>query len=66
MKKDIHPEYVPCHVTCACGNEFDIYTNRESMRIELCDKCHPFYTGNEKQISAGGRVDKFKKKYGLK
>jgi large subunit ribosomal protein L31 len=66
MKKDIHPEYIPCKVTCACGNSFEIYTNTDTLRIELCDKCHPFYTGNEKTISAGGRVDRFKKKYGLK
>ena len=48
MKKDIHPTYIPCQVTCACGNSFEIYTNTDTLRIELCDKCHPFYTGNEK------------------
>lgn len=66
MKKEIHPDYVPCKVTCACGNTFEIESNTEAMRIDICDKCHPFFTGNEKIVDAGGKVDKFKKKYGIK
>lgn len=65
MKKDIHPNYVDCTVTCACGNEFVIKTNKEAMSIDICNECHSFYTGSEKIMDSAGRVDKFKKKYKL-
>jgi len=65
MKKGIHPEYVKCQVKCTCGHEFEILSTKESLRVEVCDKCHPFYTGQERNIDTGGKVDKFKKKYGL-
>jgi large subunit ribosomal protein L31 len=65
MKKGIHPEYMTCQVTCTCGHTFEILSNRPTLRIEVCDKCHPFFTGKERNIDRGGKVDKFKKKYGL-
>jgi large subunit ribosomal protein L31 len=65
MKKDIHPEYKECKVTCACGNSFEIRTTKEAMTIDICNECHPFFTGSEKIVDAAGRVDKFKKKYNL-
>jgi len=65
MKKEIHPDNKDCQVTCACGNTFAIMTNKESMTIDICNECHPFFTGSEKIVDATGRVDKFKKKYKL-
>ena len=66
MKKDIHPNYVECKVTCACGNSFDTMSNVEELRIDICNECHPFFTGSQKIVDATGRVEKFKKKYNLK
>ena len=65
MKKDIHPEYVDCQVTCACGNSFEIRSTKSELSIDICNECHPFFTGSEKIVDAAGRVDKFKKKYKL-
>ena len=65
MKKDIHPEYVECNVTCACGNTFKTRSNNAEIRLDICSACHPFFTGSEKIVDSAGRVDKFKKKYGL-
>ena len=64
MKKDIHPEYVECTVTCACGNTFTTRSTKKDIRVEICSKCHPFFTGKQKFIDSAGRVEKFKKKYG--
>ncbi|WP_103600275.1 50S ribosomal protein L31 [Campylobacter concisus] len=66
MKKDIHPEYIDCTVTCACGNTFKTKSNKSEIRIDICDKCHPFFTGSEKIVDSAGRVEKFKKKYAQK
>jgi len=66
MKKEIHPEYVECTVTCACGNTFKTKSNKSEIRIDICDKCHPFFTGSEKIVDSAGRVEKFKKKYAQK
>ncbi len=66
MKKDIHPNYVECKVSCACGNSFETMSNVSEMRIDICNQCHPFFTGSEKIVDATGRVEKFKKKYNLK
>jgi len=66
MKKDIHPNYQACEVTCACGNKFEVESTQTAMRLDVCDKCHPFFTCAERMVDATGRVDKFKKKYGLK
>ncbi len=65
MRKGIHPEYVACKVKCACGNEFEVKTTKSEMSIDICNECHPFFTGSEKIVDAAGRVDKFKKKYNL-
>ena len=66
MKKDIHPEYVPCVVTCACGNSFETMSNKAELRIDICSSCHPFFTGRQRDVKAGGRIEKFNKRYGKK
>jgi large subunit ribosomal protein L31 len=66
MRKDIHPDYMTCQVSCACGNSFESRSNKPEMRIDICNECHPFFTGSEKIVDATGRVEKFKKKYNLK
>jgi large subunit ribosomal protein L31 len=65
MRKEIHPDYMECQVKCACGNEFVTKSNKAEMSIDICNECHPFFTGSEKILDAAGRVDKFKKKYNL-
>ncbi len=66
MKTDIQPNYYKAKVTCTCGNEFVTGSTVEEIKIEVCSKCHPFYTGSQKLLlEAGGRVDKFKKKYNM-
>lgn len=65
MKKGIHPEYVECTVTCACGNTFTTHSTKKEIRVEICSKCHPFYTGKHKFVDSAGRIEKFRKKYGL-
>ncbi len=66
MKADIHPAYTDINVTCSCGNEFQTRsTLGEDLTIEVCSACHPFYTGKQKIIDSGGRVDKFRRKYGM-
>ncbi len=65
MKTEIHPKYNVTSVTCACGNKFETGSVKENLRVEICSECHPFYTGKQKFIDAGGRVDKFKKKYNM-
>jgi large subunit ribosomal protein L31 len=65
MKEGIHPEYKKAVVRCACGETFETGSVKEELRVEICSKCHPFFTGRQKFVDTGGRVDKFKKKYGL-
>lgn len=66
MREDIHPQYYKSSVKCACGTEFVTGSTNEEIRVEVCSKCHPFYTGSQKLLlEAGGRVEKFKKKYGM-
>lgn len=66
MKKGIHPEYQDTKVTCACGNTFTVRSNKAELHLEVCDKCHPFFTGSNKiGTKKTGAVDKFNKKYGL-
>ena len=63
MKKDIHPKYYKdARVTCACGNTFTVGAGKESIEVEICSACHPFYSGKEKIVDTLGRVEKFKKK----
>ncbi|WP_456273038.1 50S ribosomal protein L31 [Bacillus sp. AK031] len=66
MKQGIHPAYNKVMVTCACGNEFETGSVEKEVKVEVCSECHPFYTGRQKFADAGGRVDRFNKKYGLK
>lgn len=64
MKADIHPKYVECQVTCACGNKFLSRSVKSEIRTDICSACHPFYTGAAKFVDSAGRVDKFLKRYG--
>ena len=66
MKAGIHPNYVDCTITCACGNVIQTRSTRPEIRVEVCSKCHPFYTGKQKLVDPGGRVDRFNKRFGLK
>jgi len=67
MKDGLHPTYYEASVRCNCGNAFVTGSTKEEIRVEVCSKCHPFYTGSQKLLlEAGGRVERFKKKYGLK
>jgi large subunit ribosomal protein L31 len=63
MKQGIHPEYVETHVTCSCGNTFTTRSVKSELHVELCNQCHPFYTGKQKLVDTGGRVERFQKKY---
>jgi large subunit ribosomal protein L31 len=63
MKQGIHPEYVETKVHCSCGNEFITRGTSESIRVELCNQCHPFYTGKQKLVDSGGRVERYKQRY---
>ena len=65
MKQAIHPKFNVTKVTCVCGNEFETGSVKENIRVEICSECHPFFTGKQKFVDAGGRVDRFKKKYGM-
>ncbi|MBD3386553.1 50S ribosomal protein L31 [candidate division KSB1 bacterium] len=65
MKKEIHPEYEVGTVSCACGNTFEVRSTVGEMKLEICSECHPFFTGKQKFIDTAGRVDKFRRKYGL-
>jgi len=64
VKKDIHPDYVTCAVSCACGNAFETRATKPEIKIDICSNCHPFYTGKQKLVDAEGRVDRFMRKYG--
>jgi len=63
MKKDIHPNYIEAKVRCACGNEFTTGSTKENIRVEICSKCHPFFTGKQKLMDTAGRVERFRRKY---
>lgn len=63
MKPEIHPNYQITTVTCACGNQFETGSTKAELRVEICSNCHPFFTGKQKFVDTGGRVDRFKKKY---
>jgi len=66
MKKDIHPTYKRATVTCICGNIFETRSTIGNLKVEICSKCHPFFTGKQKLVDSAGRVERFKKKYGKK
>lgn len=65
MKQGIHPDYKETTITCACGNVIKTRSTKENIRVEICSKCHPFYTGKQKLVDTGGRVDRFKKRFGM-
>jgi large subunit ribosomal protein L31 len=64
MKEKIHPKYYNAKVRCACGNEFEIGSTQKEIRVEICSKCHPFFTGKQKLVDTAGRVEKFYRRYG--
>ena len=65
MQEAIQPKYYQAKVKCNCGNEFTIGSTQEEIRVEVCSKCHPFYTGQQKSVAARGAIDKFNRKYGV-
>ena len=63
MKQEIHPSYGPATVRCSCGNTFETRATVSDIRVEICSNCHPFYTGKQKLVDAGGRVERFQRRY---
>ena len=66
MKKGIHPQYKETTVTCACGEVIHTRSTKQNIKVEICSKCHPFFTGKQKLLDSAGRVEKFRKRYGKK
>jgi len=66
MKKDLHPEFVDCTVTCACGNTFQNKAAQDTLKIDICNECHPFFTGSERMVDTAGRIEKFNARYAKK
>ena len=65
MKKDLHPNYIEMNATCSCGNVVKTFSTRgQDMTLDVCSSCHPFYTGKQKTVDSGGRIDKFNKRFG--
>ncbi len=62
VKAELHPEYVESHVTCTCGNEFTTRSTKPELHVEICSNCHPFYTGRQKLVDTGGRVERFRRR----
>ena len=63
MKKDIHPEYSQTTIRCACGNVVETGSTKKDIRVEICSKCHPFFTGKQKLVDTAGRIERFRRKY---
>ena len=63
MKEGIHPNYVETVVTCGCGNRFTTHSTRPELKVDICNQCHPFYTGKLKYVDTAGRIEKFQSKY---
>jgi large subunit ribosomal protein L31 len=63
MKSGIHPEYVETKITCACGNVLEVGSTKKDIKVEICSKCHPFFTGKQKLVDTAGRIERFRKKY---
>ena len=66
MKEKIHPQYMMATVTCACGTTFETLAIKPALRVEVCSKCHPFFTGEQRIVDTEGRVERFKRRYGIK
>lgn len=65
MREGIHPKYEETTITCACGEVIKTRSTKKDIRVEICSKCHPFYTGRQKLVDTGGRVDRFKKRFNI-
>jgi large subunit ribosomal protein L31 len=65
VKEGIHPEFKKTTITCHCGNVIETMSTKENIKVEICSKCHPFYTGKQKLVDTGGRVDRFKKRFNM-
>ncbi|MBQ8766405.1 MAG: 50S ribosomal protein L31 [Clostridia bacterium] len=65
MKENIHPDYHEVEVVCACGAKFETRSTKEDLKVDICSNCHPFFTGKQKLVDTGGRVDRFNKRYNL-
>ena len=65
MQSGIHPKYVDATVTCACGNTFTVGSTKQSMRVDVCSKCHPFYTGQQRILDTAGRVERFRRRFNI-
>lgn len=65
MREKIHPKYVEATVSCACGNTFVTRSTKPVLKVELCSKCHPFFTGEQRIVDTAGRVERFKRRYGI-
>ena len=63
MQKGIHPNFKKTTITCACGNVIETRSTKKDIKVEICSKCHPFFTGKQKLVDTGGRVDRFKKRF---
>jgi large subunit ribosomal protein L31 len=66
MKNGIHPKYEPAAIKCACGNVIETRSTVKNIQVEICSNCHPFFTGKQKLVDTAGRIDRFRKKYGIK
>jgi large subunit ribosomal protein L31 len=66
MKAEIHPTYTESSVKCSCGNTFTTKSTKDDLHVELCNECHPFYTGKQKLVDTGGRVERFERRYGAR
>jgi large subunit ribosomal protein L31 len=66
MKQGIHPDYEPTTIKCACGNVIETRSTAKDIQVEICSACHPFFTGKQKLVDTAGRIDRFRKKYGIK
>lgn len=66
MKESIHPKYYQTTIRCACGEVIETGSTKEDIKVEICSKCHPFFTGKQKLVDTGGRVERFNRKFGLK
>ena len=66
MKEGIHPRYEKCSIVCACGNVVETRSTKESIHVEICSACHPFFSGKQKLVDTAGRVERFNRKYGTK
>lgn len=65
MKKEIHPKYKAGKISCACGAEYSVFTTKEKTTVDICAQCHPFFTGKQKLVDTEGRVDRFRRRYGM-